>query len=287
LQIKKILRKEKPEHLIYQGDTLSIACASLAGKFSRRRPRLSHIEAGIRTYNWFNPFPEEISRRIADRFSDFLFAPTELAKRNLLKEHVNGKIVVTGNTVVDATLQNIRLAEKIELALPEEYGVVFIHRQENVHFSDNLKNVLRFLKQVECEILFIEHPSAVQKFIDFGLYGELLSMKHVKRISLQDYLPFLKILKNAQFVLSDSGGIQEEACTLKFPCIVWRKTTERPEAVESGAAMLVGDDYQKALELVDDIKNKGEFYRSVKNSKNPFGDGKASERILDYLENQN
>lgn len=282
LRMRRIFKEYKPEVVLYQGDTLAIACAALAAKSIFRGPMTGHIEAGLRTRNLFNPFPEEFARRFADKFSDLMFAPTKISAANIAEERlIFGKIFVTGNTVVDASLQHLPLAERLKLKLPKKYCVVFIHRQENVHVKENLEHLLALLKGLKDEVLFIKHPTVMQKLKDFGLEKEFLALKHVHYKEFYDYLPFIKVLNHADYVLTDSGGLQEESCTLKFPCIVWRKTTERPEAVDAGAAVLVGDDPKRALRYIKDVHAKGKFYRSVKRAKNPFGDGTSAEKIVE------
>ncbi len=284
-QIRNLIKKERPDVLVYQGDTLAIAAASVAGRTVMKRPLLAHVEAGLRTYDLFNPFPEEIARRIAGKFSDIHFCPTEKAADNLRREiKLSDKIYVVGNTVVDAVLQHVKLAEKVKLKLPKYYGVCFIHRQENVHFKDNLLNLYNLLKSVDEKIFLLEHPTLIQKLHDFDLYPRFKQLENVIFRPLMDYLPFLKLMNHAMYLITDSGGLQEESTVLKVPCIVWREKTERPEAVEAGAAKLVGSNYELALDLIKQIKRQEGFYQQVKRAKNPFGDGKTSQRIVKICE---
>ncbi len=278
--IRKLIKKEKPDILIYQGDTLAIAAACIAGRTLTNRPLLAHVEAGLRTHNLFNPFPEEIARRISGKLSDLHFCPTEEAANNLRKEiKLSDKIFVVGNTIVDAVFQHVELAKKLKMKLPGSYGVCFIHRQENVHSKQSLLNLYNLLKSVDDKIFFMEHPTTMQKLHDFHLYQKFKRLDNIIFQPLLDYLPFLKLMSRASYVITDSGGLQEESAILKVPCIVWRDTTERPEAVEAGTARLVTD-YKLALELIAEIKGKRGFYREVKKSANPFGDGRASKRIV-------
>ncbi len=281
-EIRKIIKKENPEVLLYQGDTLAIASASIAGRLVSKRPVLGHIEAGLRTHELFNPFPEEIARVIADKASDLLFAATEDSAKNLKKEcQIHGKIILTGNTIVDAISIHKKLAEKARAKLPKKYVVVFIHRQENVHTKETIKNIFQFIKGVKEKVIFLEHPTLMQKIHDFGLEKELNAMKNVKAVPFYDYLEFMKVMKNSICMVTDSGGLQEETCVLKVPCIVWRKNTERMEAVRAGSAVLVGNNYELALKYVDEIQQKKGFYKKVMSAKNPFGDGKSAKKIVD------
>lgn len=281
-EIRKIIKTENPDVLLYQGDTLAIASASIAGRLVSRRPVLGHIEAGLRTHELFNPFPEEIARVIADKASDLLFAATEESAKNLKKERlVHGNVILTGNTIVDAISIHKKLAEKARVKLPKKYIVVFIHRQENVHTKETITNIFQFIKGVKEKVIFLEHPTLMQKIHDFGLEKELNSMKNIKAVPFFDYLEFMKVMKNSICMVTDSGGLQEETCVLKIPCIVWRKNTERMEAVRAGSAVLVGNDYNLALKYVDGIQQKKGFYKKVMSAKNPFGDGKSAKRIVD------
>lgn len=281
-QIRQILKKEKPDVLLYQGDTLAIASASIAGRLVSNRPVLGHIEAGLRTHDMFNPFPEEISRWIADKTSDLLFAATKESVENLEKERfVRGKILLAGNTVVDAVYAHEKLAEKSRVSLPEKYVVVFVHRQENVHSKEAIENLLEFVSGVKENVIFLEHPTLMQKLSDFGLEKKFRDIKNLRFAPFFDYLPFMKVMKKSICVVTDSGGLQEETCILKVPCIVWRTKTERMEAVRAGSAVLAGNDPGLALKYLGEIKNKGRFYKSVMNAKNPFGDGTSSKRIVD------
>ena len=281
-EIRKIIKKENPDVLLYQGDTLAIASASIAGRLVSRRPVLGHIEAGLRTHELFNPFPEEIARVIADKTSDLLFAATEESAKNLKKEClIHGKIILTGNTIVDAISIHKKLAEKARVKLPKKYIVVFIHRQENVHTKETITNIFQFIKGVKEKVIFLEHPTLMQKIHDFGLEKELSTMKNVMAVPFYDYLEFMKVMKNSLCMVTDSGGLQEETCVLKVPCIVWRKNTERMEAVHAGSAVLVGNNYNLALKYVDEIRQKKGFYKKVMSAKNPFGDGKSAKKIVD------
>lgn len=283
-QVRSILKKEKPDVLFYQGDTLAIASASLAGRLFMKRPKLGHIEAGLRTEDIFNPFPEEIARRIADKTSDLLYAPTSVSAANLKRDRLaRGKVIVTGNTIVDAVQQHMKIAEKRRVSLPKKYAVVFVHRQENVHSRENLLELYETLSGTRETIIFIEHPTVIQKLEDFGLMEKFRSLKNLKFQPFYDYIPFLKVLSRAEYVITDSGGIQEEVCSLRVPCLVWRTKTERPEAIKAGAAVLLKCRKDAALKRISEIKRKTGFYRNVKTCRNPYGDGRAAKRIIDSI----
>ena len=281
--IRDILKKEKPDVLLYQGDTLAIAAASLAGRFIKNRPILGHIEAGLRTYKLLTPFPEEISRIVADKTSDLLFTPTKIATNNLKKEKfISGEIIETGNTIVDAVLRHRKMVKKTKTS--KKYGIVFVHRQENVHNKEKLDNLYNLMSNLEEELIFIEHPTLMEKLKDYNMLNKFKQLKHVHFKPFYDYLPFIGVLDNAEYIVTDSGGIQEEVSILKTPCLVWRTSSERMESVKAGCAFIVGSDYKKCLEYIEDFKNKGDFYQKVKKAKNPFGDGHTAKRIVDVLE---
>jgi UDP-N-acetylglucosamine 2-epimerase (non-hydrolysing) len=280
IKIRNVIKQQKPNALLYQGDTLAIACASLASTTLRNGPKTGHVEAGLRTYNWKNPFPEEISRRIADKFSDLLFAPTKEALNNLKREKVKGKVFLTGNTIVDAVLQNLSIARRVNLDLSKNYAVVLVHRMENIHSKETMKNLIKVLESVNEDIIFLAHQSTIQKLKEFKLLDKLKNIKNLKLFPLISYLKFLKLMVGAKYVITDSGGLQEETCILKKPCIIWRKTTERPEAVKVGTAVITNCNVNTTINLIEDINNRGEFYKKVKKAKNPFGDGRAAKRIV-------
>ncbi len=280
-KIRKICKDRDVESLLFQGDTLAIASASVGGRLMKNRPVLGHVEAGIRTHDLFNPFPEELSRKIADRTSDLLFAPTQEAVNNLNNEKRKGKIFLTGNTIVDAAQQHQKMSNGIKLNVPKNYGICFVHRQENVHSKESIENLHKLLKNVEENVVLLKHPTFMNQLN--GSEKKFRDLDNVYFKDFFDYLPFLKLTKNSQYVVTDSGGMQEESSILKFPCLVWRTKTERPEALRAGTAQLVGNDWKKAIEHIEDYKNKGDFYKNVKNSDNPFGDGKASKRIVDAI----
>lgn len=283
-KIRRILKKVEPDVLLYQGDTLAIASASIAGRLFLRRPLSGHIEAGLRTGDIFNPFPEELARRIADKTSDFLFAPTAGTVKNLKVDVLaRGKIFLTGNTIVDAVLQHVKLTKKKKLSLPKKFGIVFIHRQENVHSKQNLLNLYAVLSRIDEKIIFVKHPTLMQKLKDFDLLNKFERLPNVLFKPFYDYIPFLKVLSNAQYIITDAGGIQEEVCSLRLPCLVWRKKTERQEAIKAGAVVLVDNDWKLTLGYINQIKQKAGFYKKVKKCKNPYGDGKAAERIVKIL----
>ena len=278
--IEKILKEEKPDVVLVEGDTNTVLAGALAA--SKLHIKVGHVEAGLRSYD--RSMPEEINRALADHISDCLFAPTEKAKENLLKEGIEeDKIFVTGNTIVDAVYQNLEIARrKVDILNklnlnPEGYFLVTAHRQENVDIKERLKGILDGLELVynnfNYPIIYPVHPRTKKKIREFGLEVP----KGVELIEPLGFLEFLQLEANAKLVLTDSGGVQEETCILKVPCVTLRDNTERPETLEVGSNVLVGTNQNKILAGV-------KFMLSKKiNWNNPFGDGKAGNMILKIL----
>jgi UDP-N-acetylglucosamine 2-epimerase (non-hydrolysing) len=242
---------------------------------------LGHVEAGLRSFDRL--MPEEINREIADHLADYLFTPTEGAKANLLHEGIPEKrIHVTGNTIVDAVRQNLAISRKKsrisrDLGLtPKEYALVTTHREENVDNRERLKGIIKGLQKVREEqdvaMVFPIHPRTMKRINEFGL-----SLDGVDVISPVGFLEFLQLEAEARFVLTDSGGVQEETCILGTPCVTLRENTERPETIAVGANILVGTDPAR-------IAQGAALMATVEGTwNNPFGDGNTAQRILDIV----
>jgi UDP-N-acetylglucosamine 2-epimerase (non-hydrolysing) len=277
--IEKVLLKEKPDVVLVEGDTNTILAGALVA--SKLHIKVGHVEAGLRSYD--RQMPEEINRTLADHCSDYLFAPTEKAKAILLGEGIpEEKIFVTGNTIVDAVYQNLDIAEKEVNTLntlhltPKGYFLVTIHRQENVDNSAKFVSILEGLDRVATEfalpVIYPIHPRSQKMMKHFNL-----EPKNLELVEPLDFLSFLQLESNARLILTDSGGVQEEACILKVPCVTLRDNTERPETIDVGANILAGASSDKILDCV-------KIMLSHKNNWiNPFGDGKAGERIVKII----
>ena len=277
--VEKVLMIEKPDIVLVQGDTNTVLAGALAA--TKLHIKVGHVEAGLRSYD--KRMPEEINRVLADHISDYLFAPTEKAKQNLLREGVSkNKIFVTGNTIVDAVHQNLEIAERKvnvlkDLGLkPKEYFLVTAHRQENVDVKERLKGILKGLELIHEDlsmpVVFPVHPRTQRRIKEFGF-----SLDGVEVIDPLGFLEFLLLEANARLVLTDSGGVQEETCILGVPCVTLRDNTERPETLEVGSNVLVGTKPERISEGVRTMLNRENNWR------NPFGDGKAGERIVEIL----
>lgn len=298
-EIKPILIKEKPDVLLVQGDTTTTFAASLAA-FYLRIP-VGHVEAGLRTWNKYNPYPEEINRQLTTRLTEFHFTPTHWSQQNLLNEGVDpAKIFVTGNTVIDALLMIVDPDyEFTQQPLSEiDFGsrrVILLtsHRREN--FGEPMKNIFEACRHLvetnpDIELVYPVHPnpsvqSMAQKIFKPKAY-EPLAQKNVTRVHLiepMEYRPFVQLMNKCYLILTDSGGIQEEAPSLGKPVLVLRRTTERPEAIEAGTAKLVGTEENAIITAAQALLSDHAAYTAMATKANPYGDGKAAARIVDIL----
>ncbi len=280
--IEKILIKEKPNVVLVEGDTNSVLAGALAA--TKLHCKVGHIEAGLRSYD--RTMPEEINRVLTDHCSDFLFTPTEKSRQILLDEGIPaGKIFVTGNTIVDAVFQNVKLSEKKGNILRDfelekhKYFLITAHRQENVDHQKRFSGIIEGLKQIYKKygipVIFPIHPRSRNKLQEFQLNVEGITV-----LDPVDYLSFLQLEKNAKVVLTDSGGVQEETCVLGTPCVTIRENTERPETLDVGSNVLAGTNPKKILECVIYM------YENNKKWSNPFGAGRAGEQIIRILDEE-
>ena len=295
--LRNVLREFSPDIILVHGDTTTSMAASMAA-FYMQIP-VGHVEAGLRTYDISSPWPEEMNRQVTDRISSFYFAPTKESKQNLLRENIKEKnIVVTGNTVIDALLMAtdiIKTNPQIEVNIRQtlqqkgysigkrEYILVTGHRREN--FGEGFMHICTAIKELatlhpEIDIVYPVHMNPnVQK----PVYEMLSNLKNVYLISPLDYLPFVYAMQHCLLLLTDSGGIQEEAPSLGKPVLVMRNTTERPEAVEAGTVKLVGTDTQTIVDQVTALLQDKTLYKQMSETHNPYGDGHACKRIVDFL----
>ena len=278
--IEKILIREKPDIVLVEGDTNSTLGGALAA--AKIHIKIGHVEAGLRSY--FREMPEEINRILTDHCSDYLFAPTKKAKEILLKEGIAGKkVFMTGNTIVDAVFQNIKLAEKKSKILKKlnlqksQYFLMTAHRAENVDNKERLKGILKGVEIISQKfnlpVIYPIHPRTRKMLSKF----KISVSKNVHLTEPLGYLDFLLLQKNAKLILTDSGGIQEEACIIRIPCITLRDNTERPETLIVKSNILAGANPQKIVKSVKKMIN------SKKRWKNPFGNGKAAEEIIKII----
>ncbi|HOB18705.1 MAG TPA: UDP-N-acetylglucosamine 2-epimerase (non-hydrolyzing) [Candidatus Methanoculleus thermohydrogenotrophicum] len=274
--VEDVLAKESPDIVLVQGDTNTVMAGALAA--SKLHMRVGHVEAGLRSFN--RQMPEEINRVVTDHISDYLFAPTENARKNLLAEGIaDKKICVTGNTIVDAVYQNLDIAKKKGNVLkdldlePREYFLVTAHRQENVDNRARLKEIMKGLHEVQKEfslpVVFPVHPRTEKRINELGVGVDGLNL--TKPFG---FLEFLQLESQAKLVLTDSGGVQEETCVLGVPCATMRYDTERPETLDVGSNILVGADAERILEGVRLATARTRTWE------NPYGDGIAGKMIV-------
>jgi UDP-N-acetylglucosamine 2-epimerase (non-hydrolysing) len=284
--IEDVLVSEKPDIVLVQGDTNAVLAGALVA--SKLHIAVGHMEAGLRSYD--KTMPEEINRMVADVCTNLFFVPTEETGVNLLLEGISPKnIFITGNTVVDACYRNLKIASKSsdimsKLDLKGDILSLTLHRAENVDDRERLENIVEALLEIQgLTIVFPVHPRTVKTLKDFGIYSKLDEAPHIQLIKPIGYLDFLVLQSHSKLMITDSGGIQEEAITLNVPCLTLRYNTERPETVHAGGNILVGADKAKITENVSQILNDVNIYRRMKEARNPYGDGTASVKILDAI----
>lgn len=284
LELDNVLLTERPDVVLAQGDTTTVMTVALAC-FYHRIP-FGHVEAGLRTWDMQNPFPEEMNRVIAGRLAKWHFAPTESSRQNLLREGISAlDITVSGNTVIDALLMTATRPLELGIALNECKRLLLVtsHRREN--FGAPFRHICRALQTLaerndDIQILYPVHPNPNVKDVAHEMLG-----KHINIILCEplDYAPFVAAMKKAYLIISDSGGVQEEAPALGKPVLVLRDETERPEAVDEGVVKLVGPNYERIVEETQLLLDDPFAYRQMARGVSPYGDGRAAERIVKVL----
>ncbi|MCX8073380.1 MAG: UDP-N-acetylglucosamine 2-epimerase (non-hydrolyzing) [Candidatus Binatia bacterium] len=292
--LKPVMQSERPQLVVVQGDTTTTFAAALAAFYAQIA--VAHVEAGLRTYDKRRPFPEEINRRLTTALADWHFAPTPWARANLLREGVQEeRIFVTGNTGVDALLGVARRLDRGELAagLPEELihrltgsKVVLVtgHRRES--FGEGFERICRALRELverEPEVVVV-YPVHLNPHVREPVFRWLGNHPRIVLLEPLEYVPFVALMRRADVILTDSGGIQEEAPSLPKPVLVMREKTERPEGVEAGVARLVGTDPQQIVASVQDLLHDAAAYGAMTARRNPYGDGHAAARIAHLIE---
>jgi len=282
--LEEVMVKEEPDIILVEGDTNTGLAAGLAAV--KLGVPVGHVEAGLRSRDL--RMPEEHNRRLVDHISAYLFAPTKVARENLEKESVWGAIHLTGNTVIDACLQYMPIAERESRILEEvnfeRFVLATVHRAENVDNEEVLANFVKVFRGIGVPVVFVAHPRTRSMLMKFGLHQEIDGVDDVKVLPAASYFDFLVLMKNCSFILTDSGGIQEEATSpnIRKFVFVLRKSTERPEAVEAGFARVVGTDADQILHEVKMYLESGE----VVQNDSPYGDGKAGEHIVEIIKSE-
>ncbi len=289
-ELGKIINYEEPDYLVVQGDTTTAMAGSLAAFY--RKTKVAHVEAGLRTRNKYHPYPEEVNRKMIDSLTDLYFAHTEQAKQNLVNEGVEtDKIEVTGNTVIDALLsvaeREFDMTGTILEKIPwngKKVVLVTAHRREN--FGLPLANICKAIREMAmrypsdlCFVYPVHLNPNVQKMVRSILNG----VENILIVDPLEYASFVQVMKRSYLILTDSGGLQEEAPSLGKPVLVLRETTERPEGVASGTVQIVGTEPERIIEKTTELFENREKYERMSKAVNPYGDGKASERIVSRL----
>jgi UDP-N-acetylglucosamine 2-epimerase (non-hydrolysing) len=289
--LEPVLQEFMPDRVLVHGDTSTTFAASLAAYY--QKIPVGHVEAGLRTHNIYSPWPEEANRKLTGAIADLHFAPTETARDNLLQENVaDSNISVTGNTVIDALChveasikEDVQLRAQLASYFPfidtdKKIILVTGHRRES--FGDGFENICQALRELaKRDDVQIIYPVHLNPHVREPVNRLLKDVSHIYLIEPQDYLPFVYLMTFAYIILTDSGGIQEEAPSLGKPVLVMRDTTERPEAVTAGTVKLVGADNNKIITHVASLLDNQNEYRKMSIAHNPYGDGKASQRIVE------
>jgi UDP-N-acetylglucosamine 2-epimerase (non-hydrolysing) len=291
-RVDSVLEAEQPDCVLVHGDTSTASACALAS--FHRRVRIGHVEAGLRTGNLAMPFPEEMNRRVVDAVGDWLFAPTAESRANLMRENLAGRITITGNTVIDALAMTCAklepqgaLAQQLEARYhwidpSRRLLLVTGHRRES--FGDGFKHICAALAELATrEDLQIVYPVHLNPQVRNVVMTELAGLSNVHLIDPLDYLDFVWFMQRAYLILTDSGGVQEEAPYLGKPVLVMRDVTERPEAVQAGTVALVGTDTRRIVTEVTRLLDNPDLHSSFSRRINPYGDGRASQRIVDAL----
>ena len=297
LGLRDVLKDFAPDVVLVHGDTTTSMAASLAAFY--RQIAVAHVEAGLRTYDMLSPWPEEMNRQVTDRICTYYFAPTGQSRQNLLRENIEEKkIFVTGNTVIDALLMAVDIIatktgmeEQIHKEIQEkgytvgerDYILVTGHRREN--FGEGFLHICKAIRELASKYpdIDIVYPVHLNPNVHKPVYELLSGLDNVFLISPLDYLPFIYAMQHSILLLTDSGGVQEEAPSLGKPVLVMRNTTERPEAVEAGTVKLVGTDAETIVGNVVELLRNKELYKRMSETHNPYGDGQACERIVNAL----
>jgi UDP-N-acetylglucosamine 2-epimerase (non-hydrolysing) len=282
MHMDELLEKTSPSLVLVEGDTNSVLATALAA--NKQGIPTGHVEAGLRSFDL--RMPEEHNRRLTDHISEYLFAPTVRAQANLKRENVWGKIYVTGNTVIDAVLQHLPIAEKKSKVLKrihfKEFALATAHRAENVDDLSVLRNFIEAFAEAPLPVVYPMHPRTQKRLRQNSLYSKVEKLENIQILPPLGYLDFLVLMRESELIITDSGGIQEEATAsgIRKPVLVIRLSTERPEAVETGFAKVVGTkkrDILKAIEAT--LDNLGKLPET-----SPFGDGDAAEKIVDIIQ---
>lgn len=284
-KIKKTIKKLQPKHVIYHGDTMSTAVASMAtsrifNPFGKKWNNV-HLEAGLRSGSLFEPFPEEISRRICSIFSDILLAVSKLSEENLRNSfEVRGKIYNTGNSVIDSVNIIKDMAKKKIKSNEKDFALINIHRHEHLRSKKNMEKIIEIISAIKGPAIWPIHDNTKYYLEKYGLMDKVNSMKNIKQMSLVDYFTFVNFMDNCKYLVTDGGSIQEESLILRKPCVILRHRTERQEGLDSGYNFLTKLDVEYSKRLIKDIES-GKI--KATNYPNPYGKKGVSKKVVEVL----
>lgn len=293
IDLEPIVSNYEPDVILVQGDTTTAFVGALTGFYNKIA--IGHVEAGLRTYDKYAPFPEEINRKLIGSVADFHFVPTKRAEQALLSEGVKKEnIITTGNTVIDALFMVVEKIEQeqivdeaIERFIKDSKQIVLItgHRREN--FGKGFLDICEAIKELSIkfpQVNFV-YPVHLNPNVQQPVHEILGELSNVHLIDPLGYIPFIQMMKSSHVILTDSGGVQEEAPSLGVPVLVMREVTERPEGVEAGSALLVGSDKENIVKELSRLMVDKEAWKKISGVQNPYGDGKAAKRIAEHLAN--
>jgi len=277
-KLSGILLETRPDTVLVQGDTNTVLAGTIASL--KCNIPVSHVEAGLRSFDW--RMPEEHNRIATDHVSELLFAPTSTSRKNLLDEKVHGKIFVVGNTSIDAINQNLRIAEKHStINVDDDYILLTLHRAENVDNKKTLLDIMSAIIDSNEKFVFPIHPRTLKRLKEFDIYKAVASAKNIQVIDTVGYFDMISLMRNCKFIVSDSGGIQEEATSPKIrkKVLIVRKTTDRPEAVDAGISELVGTNQKSIKKSIMQTTSNPKIF----NKTTPYGDGNTAKKIMKII----
>ena len=283
-KIKRLLKKLEPRYVIYHGDTMSTAAAAIASSKLLNPVKTwknVHLEAGLRSGSLFEPFPEEISRQISDRFSDILLAVSDLTEKNLIKYKYKKRIIKIGNTIIDSAFISYRKAKKIKQKKPKgKYVLINIHRHENLNNRERIKKIIGIIKNIKIKAIWPLHDNTAYFLEKYRLMNEIKNKKNIEIMPLTNYFRFIFLIVNCEYLITDGGSIQEESLIFKKPCILLRKKTERQEGLSTGINFLTRLDLKHTNNIIKKIENNN---LKMKKFKNPYGEKGVSKRVVKEL----
>jgi len=281
-KIKKLLKKLNPKYVIYHGDTMSTAVTAIgSSKLLNKKKSWKnvHLEAGLRSGNLIEPFPEEISRRISDRFSDILLAVSDLTEKNL-KKYKNKKIIRIGNTIIDSALITYEKSKKKNKKIKEDFVLINTHRHEHLRSKERMKKIVGIIKNVKIKGVWPLHDNTRSYLEKYGLMEEVNKMKNIEITSLKDYEEIIFLLANCKYLIIDGGSMQEESLVFKKPCLILRNCTERQEGLSTEINFLSKLNVNYSKKIIEEIE---ENKLKIKDFKNPYGEVGVSKKIVEML----